>query len=475
MGFSRFRARVVLRVGILLALSWLAVFSLIATNWVATPLACGVLIVLVTADLIRCQERTARELQSFLRFMAHHDYSTPPFEPLQGRDFGDLQEAYQTLAGELRHLSLQKAASLQFLEAVVDHVQVALCCFDEHGAVTMCNQPARQLVGFPHLSSRQTFARLDERLPEILVQLPGGERALLGIRRGDEVLQLLLHATELQVLGQRYKLVSLQNIRDELDRQELDSWQKLIRVLTHEIMSSVTPITSLSSLLRDTMVDDSCAPPILRTLPPDQQSDMVRSITAMQTRSTGLLDFVRSYRSFAAFPIPVPATHGVRALLERVRTLMSGEIEAQQVAAELDCEAEPLHIHADASQVEQSLINLVRNALDALTGRPGGTIILRGARAAAGEILLQVIDNGCGIAPEHLESIFVPFFTTKRSGTGVGLTVARQLAQLNRAVLSVRSQAGAGSTFTLRFRSPPGKVPRESCDVAINGKPALRP
>jgi signal transduction histidine kinase len=458
MGFSDFRLRIVLRVGMLLALCWLVVFSLVATTWVATPLACGALIVILTADLIRYQERTASELQSFLRFMAHHDYSTPAAEPFQGRAFGALKEAYQTLAGELRRLNLQKAASLQYLEAVVDHVDVALCCLDEQGAVMMCNQPARQLVGLPHLSSRQTFARLDERLPEILAQLPGGERTLLGIRRGDEVLQLLLHATELAVLGQRYKLVSLQNIRDELDRQELDSWQKLIRVLTHEIMSSVTPITSLSSLLRDTMVDDSRAPPVLRTLQPDQQSDMLRSITAIQARSSALLDFVRSYRSFATFPAPVPALHEARAMLERVRTLMFREIEAQQVAVELNCEAEPLQIHIDASQVEQALINLVRNALDALTGRPAGKIILRGARAACDEIVLQVIDNGCGIAPEHLESIFVPFFTTKRGGTGVGLTVARQLAQLNRAVLSVRSQAGAGSTFTLRFRSPPGNI-----------------
>ena len=256
--------------------------------------------------------------------MAHHDFSTPLFLPgVQGRIFGELQSAYRLLSDEYRRLNLQKAANLQYLEAVVEHVSIALCCLDERGQVRMMNKPARQLFGVPHLNSWHTFGRIDQRLPEILQTLGDGERTLLAVTREDDNLQLLLYATTFELLGQRYKLVSFQNIRDELDRQETDSWQKLIRVLTHEIMNSVTPIISLSGLVRETMVDDTTTPATVRALTPQQQDDMQRSVTAIHSRSRGLLDFVRAYRSFARLPEPVFAEVEVRALLERVRTLMS--------------------------------------------------------------------------------------------------------------------------------------------------------
>ncbi len=460
MGFSSFRANVLMRVGLLVGLCWVVVWSILAGSLLATPVACGVLIVIGTVELIRYVEKTASELRVFLSSVAHHDYSTPAAPPHKGRVFAQLQEAYRMLAGEFRRLNLQKAANLEYLEAVFEHVGVALCCFDGQGLVRMFNEPARRLFGLPYLHSRQTLARVDERLPDLIGQLGSGERTLLSVRRGDDVLQLLLYATEFTLMGQRYKLVSFQNIRGELDRQEVDSWQKLIRILTHEIMNSVTPITSLSRLLRDTLIDESGTPPAFRTLLPQQQSDVLRGIAAIESRSSGLLDFVRAYRSFAILPSPQFADVEVRDLLERVRTLMSQEMEADKIALELRYEDQELRISVDAGQIEQVLINLVRNALDALAGRPAPRIVLRGARAARDEILLQVIDNGSGIAPEHLDNIFVPFFTTKRQGTGVGLAVSRQLVQMNGGLISVRSEPGEGSTFTLKFPEPRPEVAR---------------
>jgi two-component system nitrogen regulation sensor histidine kinase NtrY len=244
----------------LLGLCCLAAWSALATDMLVTPLVCGALVVLSIVELIRYVERTADEFRVFLRFIAHHDYSTSSIVLDRGHSSAELQDSYRLIVGEFRRLNQQKAANSQYLEAVLDHVSVALCCFDERGMVKMSNEAARHLFAMPHLNSLQTFAAVDERLPELLAHLGSGERLLVNLSRGDDVLQLLLYATEFELVGQRYKIVSFQNIRNELDRQEIDSWQKLIRVLTHEIMNWWTRVTSMphSARRRRSSTPTSC-------------------------------------------------------------------------------------------------------------------------------------------------------------------------------------------------------------------------
>jgi nitrogen fixation/metabolism regulation signal transduction histidine kinase len=452
MGFNNFRANVLVRVLGLLLLSLVLAWSSFNTSWVATPFACAALMLLGVFDLIRYVERTSGELASFLNFVTHEDFSTPVMKPYKGRVFAELSQAYGALAGTLRRLNLQKAANYQYLEAVIEHVGIALCCLNESGEVKMINDSAHRLFGVPYLHSNLSFGRIDQRLPELLMRLNNGERSLLDVRRGDDTLQLLLYATTFELLGQRYKLVSFHNIHDELDQQEIDSWRKLIRVLTHEIMNSVTPIISLSRLLRETMIDESGTPEF-RTLLPQEQADMLRSVTAIHARSSGLLDFVQAYRSFAKLPDPVFSDIDARALLERVQQLMSQEIGASHITVDLQCSEAGLTIHADAGQAEQVLINLFRNAVEALAGRPEPRIELCAFSTDQTKVLLQVSDNGAGIPAEHLDSIFVPFFTTKRNGTGVGLSISRQLMRVNRGGISVRSTPEKGTVVTLRFQS----------------------
>jgi nitrogen fixation/metabolism regulation signal transduction histidine kinase len=453
MALSSFRLNVLLRALAFATLCVTLAWVLLNTEWVATPFLCGALILLSLIELIRYVERTSRDLAGFLTLVTHQDFSTPVRVPQKGPAFAELDAAYQVLVTELRRLHVQKAAEHQYLESVLEHLSVALCCFDEQGMVTMMNEPARRLFGVPHLNSVRSFARIDERLPERLRSLGDGERTLLSVRRGDDILQLVLYATQFELLERRYTLVSFQNIRDELDRQEIDSWQKLIRVLTHEIMNSVTPITSLSRLIRDTLVDESHSPPAFRGLSEPEQSDILKSVTAIHTRSTGLVDFVEAYRRFARLPRPVFANVEVVSLLDRVRTLQSPALEAQQIALDVRCLDAGLTVHADVQQIEQVLINLIRNAADAVAGRAAPRIELRGSRNEQGAVLLQVSDNGVGIDPAHLDSIFVPFFTTKRSGTGVGLSISRQIVLANRGTLSVRSSPGEGAVFTLKFQA----------------------
>jgi nitrogen fixation/metabolism regulation signal transduction histidine kinase len=454
MGFSNFRLNVVLRVLLLIALLTVGVWSALNTGWQITPLACGVLAAALVVELVRYVESVNRELAGFLAFVAHHDFAVSVPVRQKGKVFEDLEAAYELLAGEYRNLNLQRAANHQYLEALVEHVSVALICLDQQGAVTLMNAQAKSLFKVPYMTGVKSFERIDAKLPGLIETLSDGGRVLAGVRIGDESLQLALYATQFDLLGQRYKLISFQNIRDELEQREIDYSQKLIKVLTHEIMNSVTPIISLTKLISDRLVDAQSGSVAVTHLSEDEQRDLARSLASIQSRGGGLLRFVQAYSALTNLPRPNLATVDVSSLFERAQTLLAPTLENDGVALATETAGANLTVRADPQQIEQVLINLVKNAAEALVGRPDGRVVLRGTRDDHGKVLIQVIDNGSGIAAAHLDDIFLPFFTTKRNGTGVGLSVSRQIMQLNRGSLTVKTAPGRGSEFTLRFRAP---------------------
>lgn len=453
MAFSNFRVNVAARALLLVVCISIAIWGRVGARWEVTPVVAGLLGILLLAELIWYVERTQRELTSFLSSIAHQDYSVPIPQLHKGRVFDKLEDAYRVLSAQFTRLNLQKAANHQYLEAVVEHVGVALVSLDDSGQVAMMNERARRLFGQPHPLSLKSFSRFDSRLPELLDRLGDGDRDLLRVQRGDDTLQLVLYCTSFTLLDRGYKLVSFQNIRDELERREIESWQKLIRVLTHEIMNSVTPIISLSKLIQETLAGDKAGPATALTLTGEERSDLQRSADAVHSRSSGLLEFVKAYRSFASVPVPAMADGEVLPLLERVRTLMADALAAHRVTMDIQCEGQ-LFFHADPRQVEQVLINLSRNAIEALIDTPDPRILLRGSRNDQGRAVVQVADNGPGIDPAYLDNIFVPFFTTKRGGTGVGLSISRQLMQANRGFISVKPGESGGSVFVLSLPAP---------------------
>jgi nitrogen fixation/metabolism regulation signal transduction histidine kinase len=451
MGFESFRLNVAARALLLAALIALAIWGATATEWQVTPIVCAVLAVTLVVELVRYVESVNRELTGFLSFVAHHDFSASVPIAGKGKVFRQLESAYRLLADRFRELNLARAANHRYLETLVEHVSIALVCFDSAGAVILMNREAKALFKAPHLASLKSFDRVDPGLADTIGRLANGGRALIGIKVGDEALQLALFATEFELLGGRYKLISFQNIRDELEQREIDYSQKLIKVLTHEIMNSVTPIISLTKLIGDRLVDERSGELAVQGLTSDEQRDLVRGLASIHSRGSGLLKFVQTYSALTNLPRPNLTSVDVAALLGRVNALMAPalaeglRLEAQSVGVNLTA-------RADSQQIEQVLINLVKNAAEALAGRADGRIVLRAARDDNGKVLIQVIDNGPGIDPALIDDIFLPFFTTKRSGSGVGLSVSRQIMALNKGVLTVKAAPGSGSEFTLRFR-----------------------
>ena len=258
------------------------------------------------------------------------------------------------------------------------------------------------------------------------------------------MLQLAVYATGFRLREQEYSLVSLHNIQSELEEQEMEAWQKLIRVLTHEIMNSITPIASLAGTVNGMLngagqVEDETI------------DDVRQALQTIQRRSEGLLRFVDTYRNLTHLPTPEFQILPVAELFDRVAQLMRPQLEEQGTSLAVEVEPRSLELTADAGQIEQVLINLLRNAAQALDGQQGGRIGLRARMDGRGRPLIEVSDDGPGIVTEALDKIFIPFFTTRQDGSGIGLSLCRQIMRLHRGTIGARSQPGEETVFALRF------------------------
>lgn len=450
MGFKSFRLNVLLRLALFVALAFVALWGATNTDWQVTPAVSGVLAAGMLVELVRYVESVNRELAAFLEFIAHDDFSTSFPIRVKGRVFDDLEEAYGVLLAKYRGLNEARELNHRYLEALVEHVSTALLCLDDEDKVTLMNRQAKRLFRIPHLNSLQSLQRIDPALPAEIESLGDGDRTLIRPQIDGDSLQLAVYLTEFVLLDRKYRLISFTNIRDELEQREIDFSQKLIKVLTHEIMNSVTPIIALCKVIEESLAEAPDGARSPAELP--DADDLKRSVASIQSRGDGLLRFVQAYRSLTSLPKPERRPVDVRELLAETVTLLAPTLEPKGIRLETRIDGEGLSIEADPEQLQQVLINLVRNAVEALEGQSGGRIVLSGARDADGKTSIRVTDNGPGIPEEHIENVFVPFFTTKRGGTGVGLSVSRQILFLNRGLISVRSNAGRGAEFTLQFR-----------------------
>jgi signal transduction histidine kinase len=452
MGFKNFRAAVVFRLLLFSGLVFVAVWGYVETAWQLTPVIAAVLAALVLAETIRYVESINRELTGFLEFVAHGDFSSRITTGKRGRVFEKLEAAYRLLTDRYRNLNQARELNHLYLEALVEHVSIALLCLDDDGNVTLMNRQAKLLFRTPHLNTLDSLKRIDPTLPSLLNSLTESDRTLIRLQIDNESLQLALFVTSFTLLDRNYRLISFQNIRDELEQREVAFSQKLIKVMTHEIMNSVTPIIALCKVIEESIVEaavdriDSSNPPSVN------KQDLLRSVASIQSRGGGLLRFVRAYSSLTSLPLPDLSTIEVSELFAQLATLLGPTLGSRNVQLEIEPPESDCVVYADAAQLQQVLINLVNNAVDALDGNPQGRIALSAKKDRRGKTMITVADNGPGIEEDALEQIFVPFFTTKKNGTGVGLSVSRQIMFLNKGLISVRTDPGRGSEFRLHFR-----------------------
>lgn len=431
------RAQVLLHIALLFTLAFVLNYAWLNQLWIGFVVFCSVAAALITYRLVRLTDRSHKNFAQFIRNIAHNDFSTTT--ALEGdTSTSDLLDAQKLLISKYKQLKADKSAQHEYLRMVIEHVDTALVCFDDAGKMVIVNRAAKETLQSNSLINLPQVSLISSTLGDALDSLKPGKSQLLKTTIAGETVQLLLAAREFKLLGKEHKLVSMQNIQAAIDETEIASWQKLIKVLTHEIMNSMTPIVSLSSHLE-------------KNLPDNKDSDIELSIRSIASRSQGLLKFVESYRSLSNLPAPAPSKLLVAELLNNIQLLTYTQVSEKGATLALDVAPSDLTVVADWHQIEQILLNLVGNATDAITDSRTRQIQIRAFTDSRQRPIVQVIDSGCGIPESQLNDIFTPFFTTKETGTGIGLSLSRQLARLNHASLDVQSEIGEGSTFSLVF------------------------
>ena len=322
----------------------------------------------------------------------------------------------------------EKEEHWQYLNSVVQQVRTGILSFDADGNIQLINTNAKKFIGISSIRNIRELIQLNPRLYHSLNSVGPGRSELY---KGSNELHLTIQATELRIRGADVKLVTLQNIQPELQKQELEGWQNLTRVLRHEIMNSITPISSLTSTLREILDHDMEKKQSHYELKEEGAEDLREGLSTIENRSKGLIKFIDAYREYTSLPKPKMSMIRVRDVIEKVAQFMKPELRKTSIDFHYECNSEYLTIQADVEMIEQVLINLLKNAIEALVDTPNPRLELRG-HYDENTVKIDVIDNGPGIIPEAVEHIFVPFYTTKRTGSGIGLSLSRQIMQMHK-------------------------------------------
>jgi nitrogen fixation/metabolism regulation signal transduction histidine kinase len=408
----------------------------------------GTIIILQLSELFKFVSQTNRKLTRFLESVKYSDFiSGFTADNKLGRSFRDLNVAFNEVLEAFRKARSEKEEQGQYLNTVVQQVRTGILSFDGDGDVQLINTNAKRFMGINNIKSIHELNTVNPRLYQAINSVDPGKSELY---KGSNELYLTIQATEMRIRGTSVKLVTLQNIQPELQKQELEAWQNLTRVLRHEIMNSITPISSLTSTLREILDHDMKKMNAHYELKEEGAEDLRDGLSTIESRSKGLIKFIDAYREYTSLPKPKIATVRLNDLIEHVAQLMKPELKKTNILFKYSCSSEYLTIQADIEMIEQVLINLLKNAVEALSETEKPTLELIG-RYDENSVKIEIIDNGSGIIKEALEHIFVPFYTTKRAGSGIGLSLSRQIMQMHHGSITVESEPDVCTVFTLRF------------------------
>ncbi len=451
MVFRRFRIQVILRL-LLLALSFFLLFYLVdKTRYNVTAVILVGVIMIQVLFLIRYVERTNRRLSQFLQSIKHSDFSSSFSDQGLGKSFVDLNNSFMEVIEEFKKYRAEKEEHFNYLQTVVQHVSIGIIAFSRDGKVDLFNNAVKKLLKIRHVRFISDLEKVEEGFSETLLRLKPGERTLLRLFVKDELLQISAYATEFRMRGEDYTLVSLQDISSELDEKEIESWQKLIRVLTHEITNSITPISSLASTVREMLLEEDNNQVLLKALDAEDLEGVQGAIDTIQKRSQGLLNFVEVYRNLTRIPKPNFRYFKVQEIFARSEHLLKPKMNELGIKCSNRVFPPDLMITADPDLVDQVIINMILNAMDASKGSKDAEISILATVNSNNRVVIEIKDNGAGIKPDILDKIFMPFFTSKKHGSGIGLSLSRQIMHLHKGSITVKSKPGEGSTFTITF------------------------
>ena len=445
---KRFAFLVIIRI-ILLMLSLTALAFIFArTELFFNQIILLGIVILQVSELIRFVTHTNRELAKLLLAIRYSDFSISFKGSKRGKSFKELQEAFVEIIEAFKKVSVEKEAQFSFLKVIVDNIKVGVIAIKEEYSVELMNEGAQEML---KTSTPNYWKQLQQLLPHFsqeIEDMEDGEKRLLELTIKDEKLQVSAQVNRLKILGYRYTIVTFQDIKSEIEQKEIEAWHKLIRVLTHEIMNSVTPVTSLTETMLMLMEKDGQPMP-LSDLTEETLEDLRFSMKTIQKRSEGLLHFVDDYRRLTKIKALDLEEVKVKELLSEMAMLLKSDAEKENIKIKIDA-PEYITISMDRNLIEQVLINLITNARHALQGKTDGTIEISAFEDGYRKVI-EVKDNGTGIEIAKQDEIFIPFYSTKVEGSGIGLSLSKQIMKKHKGDLTVKSEVGKGASFLLIF------------------------
>ena len=445
-----FSINIILRVSLIVVLSVLLGYLLVKSQSLRYILLCAITITLLTINLISYLNTTNRKILYFFDSVRNDDSSLSFTVEEKNKTLLEIYKSMNRVNMEIQQLKIENIQQEQYFRILLEHLATGIITYNSKGFIMHANSSAKKLLSMDVLTHLQQIERIDQKLYQAINLIKPSEQKLIPITTEQGTIQLSLKATSFITNETDLVILSIQDIKNELDEKELESWMKLIRVLMHEIMNSITPITSLSESLFS-IFSKKGHPVLPQQVTEKTITTTLQGLNVIKEQGKGLMSFVDSYRKLTRVPEPEKKLFRVADLMNRVQILYNSLEKNDKIELSISLKDHDLELYADQNLISQVLINLLKNALEANENNPRGKIMIIAAADSSQHPEICVTDNGPGIAEENLDKIFIPFFTTRQKGSGIGLSISRQIMRVHGGNLKVRSVPGKETVFCMNF------------------------
>jgi two-component system nitrogen regulation sensor histidine kinase NtrY len=445
MTYKNFGKGILVRVAVLFIALVAAAWLLVDKSFILFSAAFAVVIYL-SYDLYRFNKKAKDEVEQFVESVHYRDFSRyfdMKRAPVELKPF---RKGFNEINSTFKVIIREKETQHQYMQKILELVDTGIICYEEEGGgIIWMNESVKNILGIPYLKTISYLKKRDEDLLSTILSLKPGKNKVVNFKREQGETKILLSSTIFQTEGKSHKLIAFQNVNEALDENESRAWHKLLSVMTHEIMNSVAPISSLADTLKNRLHSQNG-----KDGTNDSFEDIELGIDTIKHRSESLMRFAHTYRNLNKITTPNLQKVFIRDLFERLHQLMQPLFEQKKIELEVILKDPGISFLADASLIEQVLINLLTNAMNAVKNVSEPKITLAGLEKDQGKISIKVIDNGSGIPSAHLDKIFIPFFSTT-NGSGIGLSLCKQIMMVHNGSIQVQSVEGKGTSISLVF------------------------
>jgi len=399
------------------------------------------LIIFQTYSLIRYNNKTNIELGKFFNALRDNENTLNLMQDESG-SFGELTKALNETFNALKDARLEKEKQFQFLRFISDEIGLGLLVFDREGKTVLFNNAVAEVLEISQPSSLEIIKKTIPGLPPVLLTLKHGASQVFKTT-GTQKNILLVRSADFTLAGENLRLFIFQDFRKEIEETEIETWHKMIRILSHEILNSVTPVINLASASRSSLGKIKTSEPLSNNNM-EELNDIILNNEIIEERMKGLSDFVIRYKKASSIPNPERERSGLSTIISHVINLMKDEIERLNIKISINLSSPDIEVRGDKNLIEQVLINILKNSVEALAGSDKKQIDID-CSARDQKTVITITDTGEGISRENIERVFLPFFTTREKGSGIGLSLSRQIIRLHGGTLDIWSEPGKGT------------------------------